>query len=64
MTVAAKPLEPSTAVIDGNAGDFVALANEEIALRQALGRDFIAREPVPGTLGVWSVKEDKAVLVA
>lgn len=36
---------------------FVALATEEIALRQALGRDFVAREPAPGTMGVWSVKE-------
>ena len=28
--------------------DFVALATEEMALRQALGRDFVAREPAPG----------------
>ena len=35
--------------------DFVALATEEIALRQALGRDFVAKEPAPGTMQVWSV---------
>jgi glutamate synthase domain-containing protein 1 len=35
--------------------DFVAIATEEIALRQALGRDFVAREPAPGTMHVWSV---------
>jgi glutamate synthase domain-containing protein 1 len=37
--------------------DFVAIATEEIALRQALGREFVAREPAPGTMQVWSVKE-------
>jgi glutamate synthase domain-containing protein 1 len=37
--------------------DFVAIATEEIALRQALGRDFLAREPAPGTMKVWSVEE-------
>jgi len=35
--------------------DFVAIATEEIALRQALGRDFLAREPAPGSIAVWSV---------
>jgi glutamate synthase domain-containing protein 1 len=35
--------------------DFVAIATEEIALRQALGRDFVAREPAPGTVVVWPV---------
>src|SRR5438477_8548930 len=30
--------------------DFVAIATEEIALRRALGRDFVAREPAPGSL--------------
>jgi glutamate synthase domain-containing protein 1 len=35
--------------------EFVAIATEEIALRQALGRDFVAREPAPGTMKVWSV---------
>ena len=35
--------------------DFVAIATEEIALRQALGDDFAAREPAPGTMRVWSV---------
>jgi methylamine---glutamate N-methyltransferase subunit A len=33
--------------------DFVAIATEEIALRQALGADFVAREPAPGTIQVW-----------
>jgi glutamine phosphoribosylpyrophosphate amidotransferase len=35
--------------------DFVALATEEVALRRALGHDFVAREPPPGSLGVWPV---------
>jgi glutamine phosphoribosylpyrophosphate amidotransferase len=35
--------------------DFVAVATEEVALRQALGRDFVAREPAPGTVRVWDV---------
>ena len=35
--------------------EFVAIATEEIALRRALGRDFVAREPAPGTLMTWSV---------
>jgi glutamate synthase domain-containing protein 1 len=34
---------------------FVAIATEEIALRQALGRDFVANEPAPGTMRVWTV---------
>jgi glutamate synthase domain-containing protein 1 len=34
---------------------FVAIATEEIALRQALGSDFPAREPAPGTMAVWPV---------
>jgi glutamate synthase domain-containing protein 1 len=34
---------------------FIAIATEEIALRQALGKDFVAREPAPGTLGIWPV---------
>jgi glutamine phosphoribosylpyrophosphate amidotransferase len=33
--------------------EFVAIATEEIALRRALGRDFTAREPAPGTMTVW-----------
>jgi glutamate synthase domain-containing protein 1 len=33
--------------------DFVAIATEEVALRRALGRDFEAREPAPGTMAVW-----------
>ena len=43
---------------------FVALATEEIALRQALGRVFLAIEPAPGTMGVWSVKECQPVTVS
>jgi glutamate synthase domain-containing protein 1 len=35
--------------------DFVAIATEEIALRRALGDDFAAREPEPGTMRVWSL---------
>jgi glutamate synthase domain-containing protein 1 len=35
--------------------DFVAIATEEIALRQALGRDFVVREPPPGTMALWPV---------
>jgi glutamate synthase domain-containing protein 1 len=35
--------------------NFVAIATEEIALRRALGDDFVAREPEPGTMRVWSV---------
>jgi glutamate synthase domain-containing protein 1 len=35
--------------------EFVAIATEEIALRQALGREFAAREPAPGTVAVWPV---------
>jgi glutamate synthase domain-containing protein 1 len=33
---------------------FVAIATEEIALRKALGTDFVAREPAPGTMKVWA----------
>jgi glutamate synthase domain-containing protein 1 len=39
--------------------DFVAIATEEIALRQALGRDFVAREPAPGTIKVWTAGAGK-----
>jgi hypothetical protein len=35
--------------------EFVAIATEEIALRQALGREFRAREPAPGAMQVWSI---------
>jgi glutamate synthase domain-containing protein 1 len=34
---------------------FVAVATEEVALRRALGNDFVAREPAPGTMRVWAV---------
>ncbi len=33
---------------------FVAIATEEVALRRALGHDFVAREPAPGTMRVWT----------
>jgi glutamate synthase domain-containing protein 1 len=33
--------------------EFVAIATEEIALRRALGTDFVAREPAPGSLRTW-----------
>ena len=44
--------------------DFVALATEEIALRRALGRDFPAHEPAPGTLRLWSINPEIASLAA
>ena len=34
--------------------EFVAIATEEVALRQALGRSFVAREPTPGTMRIWN----------
>jgi len=37
--------------------DFVAIATEEIALRQTLGEDFMVHEPPPGTVGVWHARE-------
>jgi len=37
------------------ADDFVAIATEEVALRQALGTDFEAREPAPGSMNIWVV---------
>ncbi len=33
---------------------FVALATEEMALRRALGRDFVACEAEPGTVQMWN----------
>ncbi len=41
--------------------DFVALATEEVALRQALGRDFVARELAPGTMAVWSASQELGI---
>lgn len=41
--------------------EFVAIATEEVALRKALGRDFVAREPAPGTMKVWTVTPEAAV---
>src|SRR5437588_2887150 len=40
---------------------FVAIATEEIALRQALGRDFLAREPAPGVMQTWAVSAHRPV---
>jgi glutamate synthase domain-containing protein 1 len=37
--------------------DFVAIATEEIALRQTLGDEFTAHEPPPGTVGSWHTIE-------
>ena len=36
--------------------DFVAIATEEIALRRALGADFSAVEPPPGSMKIWNVE--------
>jgi glutamate synthase domain-containing protein 1 len=44
--------------------EFVAIATEEIALRRAIGRDFVAREPAPGTMQVWSVPTHQSALAA
>ncbi len=44
--------------------DFVAIATEEIALRQTLGEDFVAYEPPPGTIGFWNVKKEIDVAAA
>jgi glutamate synthase domain-containing protein 1 len=38
--------------------EWVALATEEVALRQALGRDFEAREAAAGTMKVWAVNQE------
>jgi glutamate synthase domain-containing protein 1 len=40
--------------------DFVALATEEMALRQALGANFTAREPAPGTMRIWQTTPARA----
>jgi glutamate synthase domain-containing protein 1 len=37
--------------------DYVAIATEEIALRQTLGADFVAREVAPGTVGIWRTQQ-------
>jgi glutamate synthase domain-containing protein 1 len=41
--------------------EFVAIATEEVALRKALGRHFVSREPAPGTMGIWSVRSSAGV---
>jgi glutamate synthase domain-containing protein 1 len=38
--------------------DFVALATEEVALRRALGHDFTAHEPAPGSMRLWSINAE------
>lgn len=38
--------------------NFVAIATEEIALRRALGNDFEACEPPPGTMKIWAVGQE------
>jgi glutamate synthase domain-containing protein 1 len=40
--------------------EWVALATEEVALRRALGCGFTAREPAPGTMGVWLLSPEAA----
>jgi glutamate synthase domain-containing protein 1 len=35
--------------------EFVAIATEEVGLRRALGNDFVAREPAPGTMKTWAM---------
>jgi glutamate synthase domain-containing protein 1 len=49
-------------LIVADTDDFVAIGTEEIALRRALGRDFAAGEPAPGSVGIWNVSQP-AVLV-
>lgn len=44
--------------------DFVALATEEVALRRALGRDFPAHEPAPGSMRLWSINTEATALAA
>jgi glutamate synthase domain-containing protein 1 len=41
--------------------EFVAIATEEIALRRALGNDFVAREPAPGSMQLWPAPTAVAV---
>jgi glutamate synthase domain-containing protein 1 len=48
-------------LIVAETADFVAIATEEIAIRQALGQDFVAREPAPGTMKVWTTPQSAAV---
>src|SRR5262249_30223981 len=43
--------------------EFVAIATEEIALRQALGNIFVACEPAPGSMTVWSVRTGHEALM-
>jgi glutamate synthase domain-containing protein 1 len=44
--------------------EFVAIATEEIALRQTLGEVFVAFEPAPGTIGCWNVRKEIEVAAA
>ncbi|HEV2949392.1 MAG TPA: hypothetical protein VGX70_18600 [Gemmataceae bacterium] len=40
---------------------FVAIATEEIALRQTLGEDFVVYEPAPGSVGIWHTQKPALV---
>jgi glutamate synthase domain-containing protein 1 len=41
--------------------DFVAIATEEIALRKALGTEFVAYEPPPGSMQIWTIPSAASV---
>jgi glutamate synthase domain-containing protein 1 len=41
--------------------EFVGIATEEIALRQTLGEEFVVREPPPGSVGIWHLKQPALV---
>lgn len=41
--------------------EFVAIATEEMALRQTLGEDFEVHEPAPGTIGFWHTQQPALV---
>jgi glutamate synthase domain-containing protein 1 len=44
--------------------EFVAIATEEIALRQTLGSDFATREPAPGMMQIWTLQQEIDVATA
>jgi glutamate synthase domain-containing protein 1 len=48
-------------LIVADTDDFVAIATEEVALRRALGRSFVAGEPAPGSVSVWNVAQPVGV---
>ena len=41
--------------------EFVAIATEEIALRQTLGDEFVVYEPPPGSVGIWHTQQPALV---